>query len=190
MKTITIATLAAAAALAMNPSAHATDFDGAYVTLKGGLDHAKASGAYQADKKNVGAAGTELGYRWNVGHDILLGTDAFFDYNGRDDHDTAAGGTTKYGSNVYGADFTAGTVLDKQWYLYGKLGLARVKGIEDADGFDEGALHYGAGFAYEVGPRWMLGAEYTNTHAKEHGIHLNNDNVMFTVSYQFGNLFH
>src|SRR5215470_12257666 len=48
MKITKIATLAAVAALAT--SAYANDFEGAYVTLKGGLDHAKASGEYQADK--------------------------------------------------------------------------------------------------------------------------------------------
>jgi opacity protein-like surface antigen len=189
MKITKLATLAAVAALAMS-AAHADDFEGAYVTLKGGLDHAKASGDYQADKKNVGSGGAELGNRWGVGHGLLIGTDAFFDYNARATHDTASGGTTKFGSNVYGADFTAGTVLDSKWYLYGKLGAAHVRGIDDADGFSKTALHYGTGVAYEVAPRWTVGTEYTNTHAKEHDTHLNNDNVMLTVSYDFGKVVH
>lgn len=189
MKNITIATLAAAASLAMNVPAQASDFDGAYVTLKGGMDHTKASGTYQAEKKNVGAGGVELGYRWDVGHGVLLGADTFFDYDARARHDTAVGGTTKYGSNVYGADFTAGTVIDTKLYVYGKVGGAHVKGIDDASGFARNAMHYGVGVAYEVAPRWTVGAEYTDTRAKEHGNRLNNDNVMLTVSYQFGDVF-
>jgi opacity protein-like surface antigen len=189
MKITTIATLAAVAALALNATARASDFEGAYVTLKGGMDHAKASGTYQADKKNVASWGSELGYRWDIGNDILIGADAFFDYNVRGRHDTAAGGTTKFGSNVYGSDFVAGKVVDSKLFVYGKLGAAHVKGIDGASGFGHNALHYGLGAAYEVAPRVTVGAEYTDTHAKEHGARLNNDNVMLTVSYQFGNVF-
>lgn len=189
MKTTTIATLAAAAALALSATAQASDFEGAYVTLKGGMDHTKTTGAYQAEKKNVGAAGAELGYRWDIGNDILIGADAFFDYNARARHDTAAGGTMKYGSNVYGSDFVAGKVIDTKLFVYGKLGAAHVKGIDEASGFGHNAVHYGLGAAYEVAPRLTVGAEYTDARAKEHGARLNNDNVMLTVSYQFGKLF-
>lgn len=187
MKTITLATLAATAVLAMN-AASAADFAGAYVQLDGGLAHTKATGTYQADKKDVGSAGVEGGYLWNVGHDVLIGFDGFFDYNARETHDTAAGGQTKYGSNVYGSDFIGGYQIDSKWFVYGKLGAAHVKGIEGADGFSRTALHYGTGVQYEVMRNLAVGVEYTNTHAKEHDNRLNNDNAMLTLSYRFGEL--
>jgi len=187
MKIITLGALSAAAALAMN-AASAADFAGAYVQLDGGLSHTKATGSYQADKKDVGSAGVEVGYLWNVGHDVLLGFDGFFDYNGRETHDTAAGGRTKYGSNVYGSDFVGGYQIDPKWFVYGKLGAAHVKGIEGADGFGKTALHYGTGVQYEFMRNLAVGVEYTNTHAREHGDRLNNDNTMLTLSYRFGEL--
>ena len=187
MKTIPLATLAATALLAMS-AARAGDFAGAYVQLDGGLDHTKASGAYQADSKNVGSVGFEAGNLWNVGHDVLIGVDGFFDYNGRENHNTATGGQTKYGSNVYGSDFIGGYQFDSNWFAYGKLGVAHVKGIEGADGFNKTAAHFGTGIKYDVTHNLAVGAEYTNSHAKEHGIRLNNDNTMLTLSYSFGEL--
>jgi opacity protein-like surface antigen len=188
MKTTTIATLATAAALSLNASARASDFDGAYLTVKGGMDHTKASGAYQADKKNVGSTGLETGYRRDIGHDVLVGADVFYDYNARASHDTADGGSTKYGSNVFGSDFLVGTVFDSKTFVYGKLGGAHVKGIEGERDFTHNAMHYGLGVSYAIAPRMNVGVEYTDARAKEHGSRLNNDNVMFTASYQFGKL--
>ena len=187
MKIIALISLAAAAALVMS-AARADDFAGAYVQLDGGVSHTKATGAYQADKKDVGSAGVEAGYLWNVGHNVLVGVDGFFDYNGRETHDTAAGGQTKYGSNVYGSDFIGGYQFDSKWFVYGKVGAAHVKGVEGADGFSRTALHYGTGVQYEVMHNLAVGVEYTNTHAKEHDNRLNNDNTMLTLSYRFGEL--
>jgi opacity protein-like surface antigen len=187
MKTIALATLAATAILSMNVAC-AADFAGAYVQLDGGLSHTKATGSYQADKKDVGSAGVEAGYLWNVGHNVLVGVDGFFDYNARENHDTAAGGQTRYGSNVYGSDFIGGYQFDSKWFVYGKVGAAHVRGIEGADGFSKTALHYGTGVQYEVMRNVAVGVEYTNTHAKDHGDRLNNDNTMLTLSYSFGEL--
>ena len=189
MKNTTIATLATVAALSLNASARASEFEGAYVTVKGGMDHTKASGAYQADKKNVGSSGLETGYRWNIGHDVLVGGDVFYDYNARESHDTADGGSTKYGSNVFGTDFLVGTVFDSKTFVYGKLGGAHVKGIEGERDFTHNAMHYGLGASYAITPHMNVGVEYTDARAKEHGSRLNNDNVMLTASYQFGTLF-
>ena len=81
MKVIALVSLAAAAALVMS-AARADDFSGAYVQLDGGVSHTKATGAYQADKKDVGSTGVEAGYLWNVGHNVLVGVDGFYVIDG------------------------------------------------------------------------------------------------------------
>jgi opacity protein-like surface antigen len=183
MKKSLIATAAFAAILQM-PAAHAGDFDGAFIGLKAGDNLSRTEGNAATDQKNAGTGGVEAGYLWTVDPRVLVGFSTFYDYNGRVDRTLSSGASTKYGSNDFGADAIVGTPLDK-FLIYGKLGLARVQGKDDASGLSHDGFLAGVGVDYALAPTWTVGAEWTDARASEHGTKLANDNFVVTVKYHF-----
>ncbi|MBV8467458.1 MAG: porin family protein [Burkholderiales bacterium] len=177
-----IAALIAASAMQL---VRAGDFDGAYVSVQAGDNTTRTTGAYSTNRKNTGAAGVEMGYNWEVSGKIV-GVSAFYDYNGRANHNVSGGGTSKYGSDVYGVDMIAGLPVNKKLLAYVKLGDAQIKGKDDARSFSSNALHGGVGVSYAVGRQWTAGAEWTDARANHHGTRLNDDNFMITTAYHFG----
>jgi len=165
--------------------AHAGDFEGAYASVQAGDNTSKTTGNYSTNRKNTGAAGVEMGYNWNVSGKIV-GVSAFYDYNGRENHQLSSGGSTKYGSDMYGVDMLAGLPISNKLLAYAKLGAAEVKGKDDARSFSKVALHSGIGVSYVISPKWTVGTEWTDARAKHNGTRLNNDNFMITTGYHFG----
>lgn len=183
MKKSLIAMTAFAAVLQI-PAAHANDFDGAFVGLKAGDNLSRTTGNYATDSKNTGTGGAEAGYLWTVYPNVVAGFSTFYDYNGRVDRTLQNGSSTKYGSDDFGGDAIVGTPIDK-FLIYGKLGLARVQGKDDASGLSHDGFHTGLGVDYALAPKWTIGAEWTDARASEHGTKLANDNFVVTVKYHF-----
>lgn len=183
MKKSLIATAAFAAFLQI-PAAQANDFDGAFVGLKGGDNLSRTEGKTATDLKNSGTGGLEAGYLWTVDPRVVVGLSGFYDYNGRVERNAHDGISTKYGSNDYGVDAIIGTPIDK-FLIYGKLGLARIQGKDDASGLSHTGFQSGLGVDYALAPRWTIGTEWTDERASEHGTKLINDNFVVTVKYHF-----
>ena len=114
-----------------------------------------------------------------------MGVSAFYDYNDSVNHSASNGITTKFGSQVSGADLILGTPINK-WLIYAKLGDAYVTGIDAAKSLDRNTFHGGVGVSYAVAPHLSVGTEWTDERASKDGTSLENNNFAITVDYRFG----
>ncbi len=177
MKRTTIA-MAVAAALVSMSAAQASEFDGAWLGAKAGLNNTKANAV---DTQNATTYGLGGGYNWNVSS-FELGVDAFADFNGSKNHNS---GTFNYGSKAYGLDFKYGLPMGK-WMPYGKLGYAKTAADGVASGFSSSQLHSALGVEYKFAPHWTVAGEYSAGSAKNSsGNQLTNSNLTIGVNYYF-----
>lgn len=94
--------------------------------------------------------------------------------------------TGDFGSKAYGIDGKVGINMDK-WLPYIKLGIGRIKGTEDADGYSKNGPHLGIGAEYKFAPNWSFSGELSRIAGKEDGgIKLTNNSLLFGLKYYFG----
>ncbi|WP_066561273.1 outer membrane protein [Croceicoccus bisphenolivorans] len=149
MKKIMLSGAAIAAAMAVATSAHANDFDGAYIGAGVTLDNVQGSG----DFEGFGVSGP--GATIFAGFDMPLGG-AFIGVEANADVYTAdvAGIDAQWG---WGVGARLGTKLNDSTGLYARGGYARGK----VEGFWGDGLRYGVGVETGVSDSLSLRAEFS-----------------------------
>ncbi|MBB5192153.1 OOP family OmpA-OmpF porin [Silvimonas terrae] len=180
--------LAIVGALASAHAMSADDFTGFYVGGKTGVNLSRGSGGdFDTTQEATATVGVEAGYNAEVAKDIIMGVDAFYDYNNKTDHDLKQypGYSDKFGSQVYGADLKLGMQFDR-WMPYAKVGYAWAKGTGEENGKADG-MHAGLGVEYKLTPNLGLTGEWTASRARDDdGAKLTNNNFTVGLNYYFG----
>ncbi|GGP25938.1 OmpA family protein [Silvimonas amylolytica] len=180
--------LAVAATLASAQGFCADDFTGFYAGGKAGVNLSRLTGnTLDTTQEATATGGLEAGYNAEIARDIILGVDAFYDYNGKTDHDFKQYPDyyAHFGSQVYGADLKLGMQFDKLM-PYAKVGYAWTDPSGDVEG-RVGGLHAGLGVEYKLTPNLGLTGEWTMARAKDdYGSKLTNNNFTLGLNYYFG----
>lgn len=171
--------LAVLAALSVIGTAHAGEFDGAWLGAKAGNNQSALTGL---DTKSATVLGLEGGYNWNMGA-YLLGLAGFADFNGKATHNP---GLVNYGSRAYGLDGKLGLPMGS-WMPYAKLGYARTSGNGGASTVSGSGAHVGLGVEYKFMPSLSVSGEYTGASGSNGANKLNNNNFTIGLNYYFDN---
>ena len=175
MKTRIFSALLAMLAIA---NVQASEFEGAFVGARVGLNHSDITGTAPVGGKDSTTYGLDGGYNWDMQR-FLLGLDAFADFNGKTDH-----GAVNYGSDVYGLGVKLG-LPNGNWMPYLRLDYANTKGTGSSS--ISGDDLYGAlGVEYKYTPSWGVNAEWSMGSGKSNGSKLNNNNFTLGLRYYFG----
>lgn len=178
-------TLALLAALSAMGSAQASQFEGAFVGARAGLNRADITGVATSNGKDATTFGVDAGYNWDIQR-YLVGVDVFADSNGKVDHGTTtAPFTPNFGSDVYSLDMKLGLPRNR-WMPYARLGYAHAKGTGGAAAISGDELHGGVGLEYKYTPHWGVNAEWSASSAKTNGAKLSNDNFTIGIRYYLG----
>lgn len=179
MKKTTIA-LALAAAFAYMAVAQASEFDGAWLGAKVGVNNTHANAV---DTQNANTYGIEGGYNWNVGP-YTLGALLFADNNASTGHNN---NTFSYGSKSYGVDAKLGMPMGN-WLPFGKLGYVKTTANGRLANFSNSYHSFNAGFGveYKFASQLSAAVEYMATNAKNNpGNKLVNQNLTLGLNYYF-----
>mgnify|MGYP000848785026 CR=1 FL=1 len=176
MKTSLLA-LALSAGLVALPVAHAANnHDGFFVN--GNVGQSSVDKGYYDDDDT--AFGANLGYRWAVSPNVLIGIEGGYTHLGEVAPTSGSGTTTKAEVNGWTAGVNGHFNITDNWYVSARGGLfrAKVKG----DYLDGGVPVYvndhsndwyaGAGFGYDFGSGFSVGLDYDVYRTEKAGLEL------------------
>lgn len=188
-KTFKVLLLSGACAALPGMAAAATPTDmgfwtGPYAGGQVGLNDSSADGLSSEDSFT---ASPHVGYNAAIPlrgtySPLIIGGDAFAEFNGKATHSPGPGPNPRYGSNVYGVDALAGMPLGAQRQImpYFKLGFGSLNGTGDLGGSDT-SLRVGLGAEYRLYPNIGLTGEWMH----QDGDHITNNNFTVGVNYHF-----
>ncbi len=181
MKKTTIAiAMALAAAFCSLATAQASEFDGAWLGAKVGINNSHAN---TVDTQNSNTYGIEGGYNWNVGP-YTLGALLFADNNASTGHNN---NTFSYGSKSYGLDAKMGVPMGN-WLPYGKLGYVNSTANGALNNFNKSLDSFNAGFGveYKFASHLSAAVEYMAANIKNNlGNKMVNQNLTVGLNYYF-----
>lgn len=173
--------IALTVALAAMGTAQASDFSGAWLGAKVGVNNTHANAV---DTQNATTYGIEGGYNWDLGP-YTLGALLFADNNASTSHNA---GKFSYGSKSYGLDSKLGMPIGN-WLPYGKVGYVKTTANGALATAFNGSYHSfnaGLGVEYKFAPHLSAAVEYMATNAKNNpGNKLVNNNLTVGLNYYF-----
>jgi len=171
--------LAPALAVAAGPYS----WTGAYVGAAAGVNKTDLD---NFSSENTLTLGIDGGYNYQVSEHFVAGGDVFYNYNKQTDHTFSLGGTSHFGSNVYGVDGLVGfpVGMTGAFMPYAKLGYGHLEATGDASGSDN-ALRIGAGLAWKVSMPVSVSIQYMHAKYGSSSDNWKNDNLTLGVSYHF-----
>jgi outer membrane protein OmpA-like peptidoglycan-associated protein len=161
MRKITLAT-ALLLGMQLSTSAHASEFEGAYLGLN--LGNNRSSATSLSDKNN-GYLGLKAGYNWDW-NSFLLGAEGYADTD-----------SSSYTGQDLGLDARLGLPMNR-WLPYARLGLVGTSpGVRP---------HGGLGVEYSLDHRWSVNAEWTTDSKDDAGITRKNNNIAIGFNFRLG----
>jgi OmpA-OmpF porin, OOP family len=175
------------AALLNMVAAQASDYRGAYLGGKIGINNSKATGTVNAPSASTFAYGIQGGYiqggyNWDVSS-AIFGVGAYADFNSYEIHTNGVA----YASRGFGVDAKLGLPAG-DWLLYGKVGYGYSTGTRDLSAVSQNSPNAAVGAEYKIARRWGAIAEYKiDTFSNKDGsISIQNRIISFGVNYYFG----
>jgi outer membrane immunogenic protein len=164
MKSIKKAVLPLILVLAGITQVQASDFAGAFVGAKAGVNWSDSTGrTYQATHA-TGFPGLTVGYNYDLAP-VLIGIEGFADFHG--------GSTTKKDAGI---DAKLGMPI-KNIMPYARLGFTGT--------WPDTRLHYGVGVEYKLAKQWSVAGEWTADRASYDNGHRQNNSLTVGVHYFF-----
>ena len=189
MKTTLLALAIATTGLVALPAAHAADTNGFFIN--GNVGQATLDkGAY--DDNDTGY-GVNIGYRWAVAPNVLLGVEGGYTDLGSVDAKSAYPGFGKAEVSGWNLGVNGHFNLNENWYVSGRAGLFRadLKGVYGplatpvAVDDSSNKWYAGAGFGYDFSNNLSVGLNYDTYRAEKAGLKLNPDLVSISAEYRF-----
>lgn len=186
-----------AALTAIAQVACADGFEGPYVGVKIGENSSRFNGpalVQSSPTANVTlgdslypTSGIEFGYN-AVSRGLVIGADAFVDFNGIGRHAVSIDGSpayidAHYGSTIYGGNLKLGMAVG-YWMPYLKLGYGSGDGSGDLSGHGSGT-HMALGAEYQYTPTVGFAGELSDYYSTNSGGTLHNTNFTFGLNFYF-----
>ena len=189
MKNTLLALALSAAGLAALPAAHAADTSGFFINGNVGQSNL-SKGAY--DDSDTGY-GVNLGYRWALAPNFLLGVEGGYTDLGSVSPKSGYPGFVDAEISGWNVGANAHFNINDNWYLSGRAGLFRadVKGsygllatpvtVDDSSN----KWYAGAGFGYDFSNNFSVGLNYDYYKAEKNGLKFDPDLVSVSAEYRF-----
>ena len=191
MKNAVLAIALTTAGLAALPAAHAADNSGFFVN--GNIGQSNLSkGAYDDNDTGYGA---NVGYRWAVAPNVLIGVEGGYTDLGSVSPKSAYAGAGLGDASVKGWTLGANghfNVTDN-WYVSGRAGLFHsdirggylVAGLPVSVDDTSNKWYAGAGFGYDFNNNLSVGLNYDYYKANKNGLNISPDLVSVSAEYRF-----
>ena len=171
-------------ALLNTVAAHASDYSGAYLGGKFGINDSGTSGTVNTPHASTFAYGLQggyilSGYNWDV-RSVTIGLGAYADFNAYEKH---LNGVT-YGSRGYGVDAKLGLPFD-DWYVYGKIGYGYSTATRDLSAIHQNSSNIAIGIEYKIVSRLGAIMEYKTDGFGSQGTRISNRMFTFGLTYYF-----
>ncbi|KMZ13070.1 hypothetical protein BHUM_00441 [Candidatus Burkholderia humilis] len=164
MTSIKKAVLPLILALAGVTQVQASEFAGAFVGAKAGLNWSDATGHTYESTHTTGFPGLTIGYNYDLAP-VLVGIEGFADFHG--------GSTTKKDAGI---DAKLGLPLNHVM-PYARIGFMGT--------WPDTCLHYGVGAEYKFAKQWSVAGEWTVDRAHYDGGHRQNNSLTVGMHYFF-----
>ena len=189
MKNTLLALAFAATGLVALPAARAADTNGFFVNGNVGQSSVD-KGAYNDDDT---AFGVNVGYRWALAPNVLLGVEGGYTDLGSVDAKSAYPGFHKAEISGWNLGVNGHFNINENWYVSGRAGLFRadLKGtygpLATPVNVDDNASKWyaGAGFGYDFNNNVSVGLNYDYYKAEKNGLKLDSDLVSVSAEYRF-----